>query len=103
MVVQVPVPASVKSRLAAPMVSTAGAAMVVLVAKAKVRDVVAGVAVAMAIEPKFAVGPPTRKVAFCVPAVKGLLAACDASSTTVPMPVRVTVDPEIVAGPETTE
>ena len=72
LVVQVPVPASVKSRLGAPRVSTAGAAMVVLVAKVKVREVVAGVAVAMASEPKFVTGvvnPATVKVAFCVPAV----------------------------------
>ena len=104
-VVQVPVPASVKSRLAAPRVSTAGAAMVVLVPKVKVRDVVAGVAVAMDSEPKFDAGvanPATVKVAFCVPVVYGLLAACDACSTTVPPLVRVTKAPEIVAGPETT-
>ena len=64
-------PASVKSRLGAPRVSTAGGAMVVLVPKVKVRDVVAGVAVAMASEPKFVTGvvnPATVKVAFCVAA-----------------------------------
>ena len=46
--------------------------MVVLVPKVKVRDVVAGVAVAMDSEPKFDAGvanPATVKVAFCVPAV----------------------------------
>jgi hypothetical protein len=45
----------------------------------------------------------TVKVAFSVPATKLASAASEACSTTVPAPVRVTVEPEIVAGPETTE
>jgi hypothetical protein len=45
----------------------------------------------------------TVKLTLLEPAVKLASAASDASSTTVPAPVSVTVAPEIVAGPETTE
>ena len=69
LVVQVPVPTSVKSRLAAPCVSTAGAAIVSVAAKTKVSEVVAGVVVATATEPRFTAGvvnPETLNVAFCI-------------------------------------
>src|SRR6202041_2860054 len=45
----------------------------------------------------------TVKLTLLEPAAKLASAASDASSTTVPAPVSVTVAPEIVAGPETTE
>ena len=47
--------------------------------------------------------PATVKVAVCVPAVYPPAAAWLACNATVPAPVSVTVEPEAVAGPETTE
>jgi hypothetical protein len=44
----------------------------------------------------------TTNVACCEPATKFVSAASDASSVTDPAPVRVTVDPVMVAGPLTT-
>ena len=48
------------------------------------------------------VAAATVKVAVLVVAPLFPLAASEASSTTVPAPVKVTVEPAIVAGPETT-
>lgn len=48
-------------------------------------------------------GNTTEKVAFFTPAAKFPTAASEASNTTVPAPVKVTVFAEIVAGPLTTE